>query len=241
MGKDKANFFRSVVGDDAGGPPEAATRLASPALNRPIGPGISEVQGFAVVDETSPTQAGEPVILRGVQVMLRPLAPEDVDTWTALQQANVERFGPDDDLADFDTRCRSWALARSLGVAHHFGVFVDGDLVGEAGISELPLVSMGSVYVWIDQGRESYGLATESSILLCQLAFDDLGLHRLEFAVTPENERIRSLLEQYGLRDEGVAASYASVQGQWRDHVRYAITEDEWRERREGMLACVGR
>ena len=58
-------------------------------------------------------------------------------------------------------------------------------------------------------------------------AFDDLGLHRLQANVQPENERSRRLLEATGWREEGFAERYLLIDGAWRDHVTYAITAEE--------------
>ena len=36
-----------------------------------------------------------------------------------------------------------------------------------------------------------------------------------------------------GLREEGIAERFLQIQGVWEDHVRYAITREEWEARRE--------
>ena len=55
-------------------------------------------------------------------------------------------------------------------------------------------------------------------------------------AIIPRNERSRRVMEKLGLRDEGVALRYLEINGVWEDHVRYAITAEEWEERREALL-----
>ena len=63
-------------------------------------------------------------------------------------------------------------------------------------------------------------------------AFDELGLHRLQANVQPENTRSRRLLEATGWREEGLARRYLLIDGAWRDHVMYAFTvEDAARHR----------
>jgi ribosomal-protein-alanine N-acetyltransferase len=37
--------------------------------------------------------------------------------------------------------------------------------------------------------------------------------------------------EKLGLREEGVAERYLEINGVWEDHVRYAITSEEWATR----------
>jgi [ribosomal protein S5]-alanine N-acetyltransferase len=42
--------------------------------------------------------------------------------------------------------------------------------------------------------------------------------------------------QKLGLRNEGVAYRYLEINGIWEDHVRYAITAEDWAERREQYL-----
>jgi [ribosomal protein S5]-alanine N-acetyltransferase len=42
--------------------------------------------------------------------------------------------------------------------------------------------------------------------------------------------------EKLRLRSEGVAVRYLEINGTWEDHVRYAITAEEWIERRDAYL-----
>ena len=44
------------------------------------------------------------------------------------------------------------------------------------------------------------------------------------------------MVEKLNLRDEGTAVRYLEINGVWEDHVRYAITAEEWRERRMDLL-----
>ena len=45
-------------------------------------------------------------------------------------------------------------------------------------------------------------------------------------------------MEKLDIRDEGVAVRYLEINGTWEDHVRYAITAEEWAERREELIAA---
>ena len=38
------------------------------------------------------------------------------------------------------------------------------------------------------------------------------------------------------LRDEGTAVRYLEINGVWEDHIRYAITAEEWKDRRMDLL-----
>jgi hypothetical protein len=45
-------------------------------------------------------------------------------------------------------------------------------------------------------------------------------------------------MEKLAFREEGVAVSYLEINGVREDHVRYAITAEEWDERRDELLAA---
>jgi ribosomal-protein-alanine N-acetyltransferase len=44
-------------------------------------------------------------------------------------------------------------------------------------------------------------------------------------------------MEKLRFREEGVAQRYLEINGVWEDHVRYAITVEEWAQRK-GELAA---
>jgi ribosomal-protein-alanine N-acetyltransferase len=46
------------------------------------------------------------------------------------------------------------------------------------------------------------------------------------------------VVEKLGLRNEGVALRYLEINGVWEDHVRYALTAEEWDERRDELSAA---
>jgi ribosomal-protein-alanine N-acetyltransferase len=72
---------------------------------------------------------------------------------------------------------------------------------------------------------------------MLRYAFDELRLHRIEAAIVPRNAPSRRVADKLGLRDEGVARRLLQIRGVYEDHVRYAITSEEWAERREELTA----
>ena len=73
--------------------------------------------------------------------------------------------------------------------------------------------------------------------------FTELGLHRMEINIRPENVASLRVVEKLGLRDEGVRERYLHIQGQWCDHRSFAVTSEEvpdgllarWQRRRETL------
>ena len=97
--------------------------------------------------------------------------------------------------------------------------------------------SFQNAYVgyWIDEALAGRGLMPEAVVVLARFAFEELGLHRLQISIIPRNAASRRVPEKLGLRDEGIAVRYLEINGIWEDHVRYAITAEEWDERREEL------
>jgi ribosomal-protein-alanine N-acetyltransferase len=95
-----------------------------------------------------------------------------------------------------------------------------------------------SAYVgyWIDEKHAGNGYMPEALVVLTQFAFDELHLHRIQISIIPRNSASRRVVEKLGIRDEGIAARYLEINGVWEDHVRYAITSEEWADRRGEFL-----
>jgi ribosomal-protein-alanine N-acetyltransferase len=114
------------------------------------------------------------------------------------------------------------------------GVFLhDGTLVGEMNLSGIQRGPFQNAYIgyWIDSAHAGKGLTPEALVLMIRFAFENLGLHRVQVAIVPRNKSSRRVAEKLGLREEGISRGYLQIRGTWEDHVRYAMTVEEWHER----------
>lgn len=185
--------------------------------------------------------------LVGPRVVLRPLEPADGDAWREVRRRNREWLEPWEplpepgspdllrDAAAFRARCASAARQRHLDTAHPLAIFLhDGTLCGEINLSGIQRGPFQSAHVgyWVDQAHTGQGLVPEALVLVLRLAFEGLHLHRVEVAIVPRNRASLRVVEKLGLREEGTARHYLQIRGVWEDHVRYAITTNEWTERR---------
>ncbi len=81
---------------------------------------------------------------------------------------------------------------------------------------------------WIDAEHQARGLMTEAVVATTSFAFGAAGLHRVQAAVMPRNAPSQRVLEKAGYRREGLAHRYLCIDGNWSDHVLFAITAEEW-------------
>jgi ribosomal-protein-alanine N-acetyltransferase len=194
---------------------------------------------------------GEPTnTLLGRRVLLRPLQPSDFEAWREVRRRNASWLtrweparvaGQPDTVEDADAftmRCSARQRERQLGTGFGFGVFVGGDLAGEINLSSVQRGPFQSCYVgyWIDERHAGNGYTPEALVLVARFAFEDLRLHRIQIAIIPRNTASRRVVEKLDIREEGTALRYLEINGVWEDHVRYAITSEEWEQRREALL-----
>jgi ribosomal-protein-alanine N-acetyltransferase len=55
----------------------------------------------------------------------------------------------------------------------------------------------------------------------------ELGLHRVEVAIRPENTASLRVVEKLGFTEVGYAKGYLHIDGDWRDHRLFALTVEE--------------
>ena len=72
------------------------------------------------------------------------------------------------------------------------------------------------------------GLMTDGLRAVLSVAFGDLGLHRLEANIQPGNDRSIGLVRRLGFEKEGFSRRYLKIDGDWRDHERWARLGDDW-------------
>ena len=78
------------------------------------------------------------------------------------------------------------------------------------------------------------GKLREGMELLLRYAFRRLRLHRIEANIQPDNAASVALARCSGFRLEGFSPRYLKIGGRWRDHERWAMTVEDWRDRASG-------
>ena len=63
--------------------------------------------------------------------------------------------------------------------------------------------------------------------LATDVCFRELGLHRMEICIRPENSASLRVVQKLGFRYEGLRRRYIHIDGDWRDHYSFALVRDE--------------
>ena len=171
-------------------------------------------------------------------VELRLPKPEDAEAFLGLVVRNRDHFRPYEPRrppAYFTLGGQREQIAAAqrqaeAGERYEFGVWqIDpGALVGRISIGGISRGALQNAYLGygIDIDHGGRGYATQAVTLAVQVAFRDLGLHRVQAAVVPENEASARVLEKAGFREEGLARRYLFLDGQWKDHRMFALVND---------------
>lgn len=99
------------------------------------------------------------------------------------------------------------------------------DIVGIVNISEIVMGAFQSGYLgYYGTARFArQGLMTQALGLAIHYGFKQLGLHRLEANIQPENIASIALVRKLGFGKEGLSPAYLMINGAWRDHERWAL------------------
>lgn len=117
-----------------------------------------------------------------------------------------------------------------------FAVVVDGRLAGQVTVGSVVRGAFLSADIgyWVDETVAGRGVMPTAVALAVDHCFGPVGLHRVEANIRPENAASCRVVEKLGFRREGEHARMLFIDGQWRDHVSYAVTVEDVRG---GILA----
>lgn len=124
---------------------------------------------------------------------------------------------------------RNLLYQQRKGTGLAFIIEVDGALAGQINVANILYGSVSSATVgyWIGKDFAGRGAMPIAVALTIDYLFDELGLHRVEIDIRPENEASLRVVEKLKLREEGLKERFIHIDGQWRDHRVFAITSEE--------------
>jgi ribosomal-protein-alanine N-acetyltransferase len=172
------------------------------------------------------------------RVGLRPIGQRDARAWREVRRRNADWLRPWEasvPQADEDAAPTFGAMVRRLRREARerrtlpFVVTYDGRLVGQLTVGGISWGSLRSGYIgyWIDRDVAGRGVMPTAVAMATDHCFGALRMHRIEVNIRPENVASRRVVEKLGFRYEGLRPRYLHIDGDWRDHLSYALVVDE--------------
>lgn len=115
-----------------------------------------------------------------------------------------------------------------------FVVTEGGELAGVVNVSEIVRGSFQSAYLgyYALQPFAGQGFLLSGLSSVVSHVFGKLRLHRVEANIQPNNARSIALVKRLGFQMEGFSPRYLKISGRWRDHQRWALLSEDWRQRK---------
>jgi len=186
-----------------------------------------------------------PVTLRHDHIMLAPMRLRDQPAWERVRRANLNWLHPWEATVPPGTEMGPntyRGLVRSLTrqardnrmlpwlVFHQpTAGSIRPELAGQLTVSGIVggSASWGQIGYWVDERLAGRGIIPAAVALAVDYCFQVMRLHRIEIAIRPENEKSLRVVAKLGFRPEGIRPRYLHIDGNWRDHLVFALNSEE--------------
>lgn len=98
-------------------------------------------------------------------------------------------------------------------------------IIGAVSLGNILMGSFCSAFVGyrLDKEETGKGYMHEALRQLVDIAFNQVGLHRLEANIMPRNASSLRVAKRLGFEEEGLAKQYVSIAGKWEDHIHMVL------------------
>lgn len=130
---------------------------------------------------------------------------------------------------DFKAQVRSLIRSMDRNETLPFVILYRNEIVGQLNVANILHGSVSSCVIgyWVIPEVAGRGITPTAVALAMDYVFTTIGLHRVEIDIRPENKASIRVVEKLGLRHEGLKQRYIHINGDWRDHLVFALTADE--------------
>jgi ribosomal-protein-alanine N-acetyltransferase len=168
-----------------------------------------------------------------VQISIRPITLADAAALAHMLRANRDRLAPFEPVRDDDyytvegqeavIRVAVDENERETTVSHV--IVADGRVAGRITLNNVlrGVVQSANLGYWVDPAVHGRGVATAAVREIVRVAFDEMGLHRLQAGTILVNVASQRVLERNGFTRFGVAEQYLKIAGRWQDHAMYEL------------------
>jgi ribosomal-protein-alanine N-acetyltransferase len=124
----------------------------------------------------------------------------------------------------------TFARQRAADRHYAFGVFLGDQLAGRVALSDVVRGVFQGAHVGYltDAAQCGRGIATRAVHKVMEVAFSELGLHRLQAAVIPRNHASVRVVMKCGFKAIGLSPFYLLINDRWEDHMLFALTVEDF-------------
>ena len=110
-----------------------------------------------------------------------------------------------------------------------FLIELNGEVVGQLNVANILYGSLSNAVIgyWVVPEAAGLGVTPTAVALVSDYLLNVIGLHRVEIDIRPENVASLRVVEKFGCRYEGLKERYIHINGAWRDHYVFALTQEE--------------
>jgi len=186
----------------------------------------------------------EKMTLSGEFVDLRPLCISDADLtfkWRQSPRSLLLNRG-----ANSAWQQGEWIAARPANEFNFIIQLKDGKPIGMVSLTDIDMINLrgepGRFLIGDEDATKGIPAAAEAMLLLYQLAFDHLGLHRVYGAVAEDNRRMIKWQLYMGMTKEGRFQDHYFINGRFQCAVLFGLIEPEFHKvaapRLKAMIAA---
>ncbi|MDO5700408.1 MAG: GNAT family protein [Bowdeniella nasicola] len=178
-----------------------------------------------------------PTILRHGDLTLRPIRWRDEAAWRRVREENshwLDHWETSDPTGAEPTTFRRWVThyrrRGRLGKALPLVLEIGADrFAGQISASPIHYQASRSAVIgyWIAERHAGQGYTPLAVALVTDYLVQEMGIHRIEINVRPENHASLRVVEKLGFVEEGYARGFLYIDGDWRDHRRFALLAED--------------
>jgi RimJ/RimL family protein N-acetyltransferase len=176
--------------------------------------------------------------LRTERLLIRSMVAGDVDDIHAYQsREDVSRYLPylprsREEVAE---KVAKYSQATAIGgEGDYWQLAIErlaepGHVIGDVYFSLRSVTDASAEIGWtLHPSHEGHGYMTETAAAILEIAFSEIGVHRVFARLDPRNSASAALCRRVGMRDEALFTEDIWFKGEWGDTSIFAILAREW-------------
>ena len=185
------------------------------------------------------TELNDKVWDLGDGVTMRLIRESDVDAVLDVVTCNYDHLRtfmewakPNYSRADAEEWVLTTANRTSNDQPLNMGIFRDERMIGTIGFAIFDHgAKVTEIGYWIDAKEQGKGIISRATERLLDIAFDELGMNRVQIRCADANARSAAVPQKFGFKKEGVQRQHIMRDGTVYDFLIYGLLAEEWRRR----------